>query len=113
MNEVPTSEILKRIDLVLQENKRIETLFLVLTGVLFGCGIACILTALLKGQFAWATPSMVTTGLLYWPLREIKDIRRKNIALATAPMLITQLPPDLAAKEIQKLLKNLYGDERQ
>jgi len=50
--------------------------------------------------------------LLYWPLREIKDIRQKNIALATAPMLITQLPKAKAAEEIQKLLQNLYGESR-
>ena len=49
--------------------------------------------------------------MLYWPLREIKEIRQKNIALATAPMLITQLPTDEAVVEIQKLLKSLYGEE--
>ncbi len=103
---------LARIDTVLNQNRRIEWTYIVLTVTLFGCGIACIITALVTGEFAWSTPSAITTGFLYWPLREIKDIRRKNIALGTAPVLITQLPREKAAEEIQKLLKSLYGDAK-
>lgn len=104
-----TDQILQRIDIVLDRNKRIEWTYILLTITLFGTGIACFITALITGEFAWSTPSAITTGLLYWPLKEIKDIRQKNIALATAPMLITQLPTDQAVIEIQKLLQNLYG----
>jgi hypothetical protein len=107
-----TEDILARIDIVLKENKRIEWTYIVLTVLLFGTGIACFVVALSRGEFAWSTPSAITTGLLYWPLREIKDIRAKNIALATAPMLITQLPKAKAAEEIQKLLHTLYGEDR-
>lgn len=105
------AEIMSRIDDVLLQNRRIEWTYIGLTVALFGTGISCFVVALVTGQFAWSTPSAVTTGLLYWPLREIKDIRQKNIALATAPMLITQLPPAKAAEEIQKLLQNLYGSD--
>ncbi len=104
-----TDNILSRIDLVLKENKRIEWTYILLTVILFVTGIACFIVALRTGQFAWSTPSAITTGLLYWPLREIKDIRQKNIALATAPALITLLPKAKAAEEIQKLLQSLYG----
>lgn len=104
-----TDEIIRRIDEVLSRNRRIEWTFILLTVLLFGAGVTCIIVALTTGQFAWSTPSVITTGLLYRPLKEIKEIRNKNIALATAPMLITQLPPDKAAEEIQKLLQNLYG----
>ena len=107
-----TEEILARIDDVLKQNRRIEWTYIVLTILLFGTGISCFVVALVTGHFAWSTPSALTTGLLYWPLREIKDIRQKNIALATAPMLITQLPKGRAAEEIQKLLQKLYGEER-
>lgn len=103
-------DVLSRIDIVLRENKRIEWTYILLTVVLFGTGISCFIVALTTGQFAWSTPSAITTGLLYWPLREIKDIRTKNIALATAPMLITQLPKAKAAEEIQKLLQSMYGE---
>jgi hypothetical protein len=105
-------DTLARIDHVLQDNKRIEWIYIVLTILLFACGITCFALALLTGHFAWSTPSAVTTGLLYFPLKEIKDIRRKNIALATAPMLISQLPKNKAAEEIQKLLQTLYEDVR-
>jgi hypothetical protein len=105
-------EILKRIDDVLVQNKRIEWIYISLTVLLFGAGISCIVVALVSGQFAWSTPSAITTGLLYWPLKEIKSIRQKNIALATAPMLITQLPQDKAAEEIQKLLQTLYSEDK-
>ena len=111
MDRISPNDILSRIDIVLKENKRIEVLYLVLTGLLFLCGIASCVAAIMSKQYVWVTPSTATTFFLKWPLKEIKDIRRKNIALATAPILITQLPPDLAAKEIQKLLKNLYGEE--
>lgn len=104
-----TEEIITRIDDVLKQNRRIEWTYIGLTVMLFIAGISCFVVALATGEFAWSTPSAITTGFLYWPLREIKEIRQKNIALATAPMLITQLPPDKAAEEIQKLLQNLYG----
>lgn len=107
-----TDDILSRIDIVLRDNKRIEWTYIFLTVVLFGTGIACFVTALITGHFAWSTPSAITTGLLYWPLREIKEIRQKNIALATAPVLITQLPKAKAAEEIQKLLQSLYGGQK-
>jgi hypothetical protein len=105
----PTGETLSRIDEVLNVNRRIEWTYIILTVVLFLAGIACIIMALVTGKYLWSTPSAVTTGLLYYPLREIKDIRQKNIALATAPILISQLPPDKAAEQIQRLLEQLYG----
>jgi len=106
-----TKEILERIDKVLIDNKRTENIYLVLTIVLFLCGIACIIYALVVGKLAWSTPSAVTTGFLYFPLKEIKSLRNKNVALATAPIIITQLPPDKAAEEIQKLLEHIYSDK--
>jgi hypothetical protein len=106
-----TSEILDRIDKVLQENRRIENIYLFLTILLFLLGITCIVYALFVGNLAWSTPSAITTGFLYFPLKEIKLLRNKNVALATAPIIITQLPPQKAALEIQKLLEHIYGKE--
>ncbi len=103
-------EILTRIDNVLRDNRRIEWTYIILTVILFGLGIACFVMALITRNFAWSTPSAITTALLYYPLREIKDVRRKNIALAAAPILIKQLPKAKAAEEIQKLLHTLYGE---
>jgi hypothetical protein len=104
-----TNEILNRIDKALKDNKRTEYIFLILTIILFLSGIACIWYAIIVGELPWATPSMITTGLIYFPLKEIKLLRDKNVALAIAPIIITQLPPAKAAEEIQKLLEHLYG----
>ena len=78
-----TSEIISRIDDVLRQNRRVEWTIIALTTALFATGISCFIFALSTGQLFWSTPSAITTGLLYWPLRQIKEIRDKNIALAT------------------------------
>jgi hypothetical protein len=104
-------EILDRIDSVLKQNRKVEWTYIICTVVLFAVGIVCIVVALVTRNYVWSTPSAVTTGLLYKPLQEIKTIRQDNIALATAPMLIKQLPRAQAAAEIQKLLERLYRRE--
>ena len=103
-------QIIKRIDEVHKQNRTTEILLLVGTAVLFACGITCFILAIVKQEYAWGAPPLVTTGLLYFPLKEIKDLRKKNIALATAPALISTLPKAKAAEEISKLLQNLFGN---
>lgn len=103
-------QIIKRIDEVHKQNRNTEILLLAGTSILFICGIICFVMALIKQEYIWGTPPMITTGLLYFPLKEIKDLRRKNIALATAPVLISTLPKAKAAEEISKLLQNLFGN---
>ena len=103
-------QIIKRIDDVHKQNRTTEILLLVGTATLFVCGITCFIFAIVKQEYAWGTPPIITTGLLYFPLKEIKDLRRKNIALATAPALISTLPKAKAAEEISKLIQNLFGN---
>ena len=105
-------EINKRIDDVLKGNRRIEWLYISLTVILFILGIICFIVAIMSGKYFWCSPPVITSMLLKYPLKEIKEIRQKNIALATAPVLITQLPPAEASKEIQLLLQNLYKDKQ-
>ena len=102
---------LSRIDEVLRNNRRTEWIYISLSGILFLSGIGCIISAILTGDYIWSTPSAATTLLLKYPLGEVKEIRQKNIALATAPVLISQLPSDKAAEQIQKLLQQLYGEK--
>ena len=103
-------QIIKRIDDVHKQNRTTEILLLVGTSVLFLCGIVCFILAIVKQEYAWGAPPVITTGLLYFPLKEIKELRRKNIALATAPALISTLPKAKAAEEISKLIQNLFGN---
>lgn len=107
----PEDPILCRIDQVLLDNRRTETIFISLAVVLFLLGIGTLLAALITNRLLWATPSAVTTGLLYWPMRQIRRIRRENIALATAPALISRLPAVEAAAEIQRMLEKLFRVE--
>jgi hypothetical protein len=104
-------QILERVDEVHKQNRTTEILLLIGTSVLFLCGITCFVMALVKQEYAWGAPPAITTGLLYFPLKEIKLLRKKNIALATAPALISQLPKEQAAIEIQKLIQNLFGKD--
>ena len=60
-----TEDITKRVDDVLRQNRRIEWTYIGLTGALFATGISCFAVALSTGEFAWSTPSAITTGLLY------------------------------------------------
>ncbi|MFS8617227.1 MAG: hypothetical protein FWJ85_10405 [Solitalea sp.] len=103
-------QIIKRIDDVHKRNRITEILLLIGTSLLFACGITCFVMAIVKQEYAWGMPPVVTTALLYFPFKEVKELRRKNIALATAPMLINTLPKSKAAEEISKLLENLFGD---
>ena len=103
--------ILQRIDAVLEKNRRVELILVVLAVALCGSGITCLITALVTSNYLWSSPSALTTALLYWPIRQIHDIRRKNIALAVAPVLITLLSREKAEEEIRVLLGSLYGKD--
>jgi hypothetical protein len=96
---------------VLKNNRRIEYIYISLTVILFLCGIAGIIKALVSGQLLWSIPPVFTTAFLHYPLTAIKDFRQKNIALATAPALISLLPTDKAAEQMQKLIQQLYGEK--
>ncbi|QEC52155.1 hypothetical protein EDD80_1062 [Anseongella ginsenosidimutans] len=104
------AQIIKRIDEVHKRNRNTEMLLLIGTSLLFACGITCFIMAIVKQEYAWGMPPAITTGLLYYPIKEVKELRKKNIALATAPVLINTLPKSKAAEEISKLLENLFGD---
>ncbi len=104
-------QILGRIDTVLKENKGLQTIFVFLIVALFLCGIGAIIYAICTNQFNWLIPPIFTTLFLRYPIEQILKLREKNIALATVPALIATLAPEEAAKEIQKLIEKLYGNQ--
>ncbi|RWQ28341.1 hypothetical protein [Mesorhizobium sp.] len=106
----PIDQILKRIDDVLKDNRRTETIYILMTVLLFGAGIGCLIQAVYMREFLWSVPPVATTALLHYPMTQIRDLRAKNIALATAPLLISTLPVDKAAEEMVRLLKSLHGE---
>lgn len=104
-------QILERVDEVHKQNRTTEILLLIGTSILFLCGITCFILAMVMKEYVWGGPPVVTTTLLYFPLKEIKELRKKNIALATSPALISLLPKAKAAEEIQKLIQTLFGND--
>lgn len=108
INEIRIESTLKRIDAILSKNSKEQSLYLTLTVALFASGIFCLLLAFMSSAFVWSIPSAITTTLLHWPLKQIWNLRQKNIALAIVPMLIAQLSPDKAEKEIQRLIDKIY-----
>jgi hypothetical protein len=102
-------DLINRIDAVLRRNRPTELIILSLTIILFLTGIATLVTALVTRRFLWSTPATLTTTLLYWPLRQLRGMRSENILLAVVPVLLRQLNNVQAAKEIQLLLRHLYG----
>lgn len=105
---MPGDPVLDRIDQVLRDNRRTETLFISLSVILFLLGIVAVVLALVTGRLVLASPSVVTTSLLYWPMKQIRKIRKENIALAIAPALIARLPDVDAAAQIQRVLEKLF-----
>lgn len=99
---------LARIDVVLLENRKEQRVYILLASILFLAGIYCLIEAIIRGEFGWSIPPVITTALLHWPLKAIRDIRQKNIALAVAPAIILLLPAEEAIEEIKKLLFSLY-----
>jgi len=107
-----TDEILSRIDSVLKENRFLQISFVLLSVTLFFCGITAIMYAICTNQLVWTIPSAFVSIFLKWPIQNIIRLREKNIALATVPMLMTTLPREKAAEEIQKLIEQLYESKK-
>ena len=96
---------------VIDGNNRTEFLLMGGTAILFLLGASGVIVALASGQFIWTIPSAGISAFLYWPYLRIEKLRNRNIALASAAALISQLPPAAAAKEIQKLIEKLFRED--
>jgi hypothetical protein len=102
-----TKRIDERIDHAIAANKRFETVIILLSIGIFIIGFSAFIYGMLKGNVFVVAPSLIITGLLYWPIRKIEKIRKDNIALSVIPSIIKNLPPEEAAKELSKLLTKI------
>jgi hypothetical protein len=105
-------DIVEQIQGVIDGNNRTEFLLMGGTIVLFCLGALAVVAALASGQYIWTIPSAGISAFLYWPYLRIEKLRNRNIALASAAALISQLPPAQAAMEIQKLLEKLFQEDK-
>ena len=105
----PNQAMYDRLDHVLANNRRAENIIFVMSVFVFLIGAGLIIVGALNSEPAIYGPSIIIEGFLYWPIKEILKIRKENIALAAAPVLISTLPPEQAAKEMIKLLEKVNG----
>lgn len=103
-------ETLSHIHDILKRNRIHEIVLIIGIGSLFLLGIASFVVALVRGEYIWSVPPAVATFFLRWPIRQLQELRNRNIALASAPIFVSQLTPAQAAKEIQKILERLFDD---
>lgn len=106
-------KVIPRIDEVLKGNQLVFWIQVFLAVVLFLLGIGALCFALMSNQLIWAVPPAFTTFFLRYPFEKIIEMRNKNIALATVPVLIRELPDEKAVEEIQKLIRQLYGTDHE
>jgi hypothetical protein len=101
------AKIEERVDRALQDNRRAETIFIGMTGVIFVAGIASLAVAYwLKNPYIGGG-GVLLNGFLYGPLNAIRKLRKENIVLQVLPVMIAQLPPKEAVNELQKFLAQL------
>jgi hypothetical protein len=108
----PLEATLQQVGGVIAQNRRTETFLLGGIGLLFAVGVASTLMVLFRGEYIWTIPSAGASLFLKWPIQRVFELRNRNIALAAAPIFISQLPPAQAAKEIQKILQELFREDR-
>ena len=98
-----------RVDRALEENRRAESIVIVMATGIFTVGIAGVIVAYWHQNPYLGIGSAVVNSFLYWPIREILRLRRDNLVLQVLPIMLAELPPIEAAKEIKKFADHLRG----
>lgn len=102
-----TSETNARIDEVLKKNRMHEIAIFIMAAAIFLLGLAALVFGIIKNEALIVAPATLINAALYWPIQQIRKIRKENIALAAIPSLIATLPPEEAARELVKLLDKI------
>jgi hypothetical protein len=103
-------EVYQQVKDVIADNKRTELFLLIGIGALFALGVVSALMMIFRGEYIWSIPAFGASVFLKWPIERVELMRKRNIALAAAPIFIAQLPPAQAAKEIQKVMQELFKE---
>ncbi len=102
-----SKEINNRIDDVLKKNRVHETTICIMAVAIFVLGLTALIYGIIKNEVLVVAPATLINAALYWPIQQIKKIRKENITLAAIPSLIATLPPEDAARELVKLLEKI------
>ena len=100
-------EINARIDEVLKKNRVHEIAIFIMAAAIFILGFAALAYGIVKNEVLIVAPATLINAALYWPIQQIRKIRKENITLAAIPSLIATLPPEDAARELVKLLDKI------
>lgn len=100
-------DALCRIDDVLERNKKIVWVVIIMALAIFVVGLLLLIIGFKSRDWRVLTPSAIITGLLYWPIKTLLKIRKENIEIAVVPALVKTLPPEKAAEEIIKLIEKI------
>lgn len=99
-----SKETTDRIDEVLRKNRIHEISIFIMASAIFILGIISLIYGIIKNETLIVVPATLINAALYWPIHQIKRMRKENITLAAIPSLIATLPPEEAARELVKLL---------
>ncbi len=102
-----TKNVEARIDQAINNNEKFEIVIICMSIGIFLIGASAFVYGMFIGNVFVVTPSIIITGLLYWPIKKLEKIRKENIALAVIPTLIKNMPPEDAALELSKLLSKI------
>jgi hypothetical protein len=104
---VNVDQINERVDAALKSNRRAESTVIVMSGGIFVAGLLVLFLSYWIRNPYIAAVAVLLNGFLYWPIREVRKIRRENLTLQILPSMIEALPPKDALREIVKCLTYL------
>jgi hypothetical protein len=105
-------QINNRVDGALHDNRRAEYIVIGMALGIFTAGTAVLFLGYWQQNPYVGGGGALLSGLLYWPIYEILKLRRDNLILQVLPVMLAELSPEDAAKEIRKLADHLRGAGR-
>lgn len=92
-----------RVDAAIGSNRRAERIIMAMAVGIFLLGVSIAVAAYWLKNFYVTGGTFLCQSFLYWPIREIRRLRKDNLVLQTLPVLLAELPPKEAVIEIRKL----------
>ncbi len=102
-------QINSRVDAALRDNRRAEYTVIGMAIGIFVAGTMVLFLAYWQQNPYVGGGGILLNGLLYWPIRGILKLRHDNILYQVLPVMLAELSPEDAAKEIQKFADHLRG----
>ena len=97
--------ISERMEQALSANRRAELIIVRLAVAIFVLAVAALAFAFWTKSWVLAFLALILGGLLYWPIVEIRQLRRENLCLEAIPTLAYNYSPEQGMEEIGKLLE--------